>query len=696
MATTTVNGRIGGLRPWLGLLARITGGALGIAAALGAIVLLTASVAHAEGGVGLILQTTAGPVAAPLQSTDLRLRVTGPIVRGTVTQRYSNPGAEWLEGRYLFPLPEDAAVDHLQMRVGDRIVDGEIREREAARRAFAQARRDGQRASLVEQQRPNVFTTRVTQIAPNATIEIRIEFQQTIALKDGVWRLRVPGVVAPRYRGAAASDPPRAPGSVPETTQPVVLDGGPAVNPIRIRVDLDPGLPIGPPRSASHRIEVLPAAGTAFRITTIDGEVADRDFELEWAPAAALLPQASLRHERFRDRYYGIFVITPAPAAATDRLPRETTFVVDTSGSMNGESIDQARAALAFGLARLAPEDRFNIIQFNSDHSSLFDEPVPVTASTLAQARRYVARLRADGGTEMRGAIRQALSAPLAAGLVGQVVFITDGAVDAEDELTALIRDRIGARRLYCVGIGSAPNGLFMRKAAELGGGTFTFISRPGEVEHRMAKLFEKLSQPMSTDLAIRLDGGVLAEPIGMPRDLHSGEPLIVSARFIELPRSIEVSARSGAAGSPRWRIPVDIAATETDGLHVQWARTAIERLSDALRQARHTARPQDTLRAEIVALALDHHLVSDFTSLVAVERTPVRPADAPIRSGDVPANLPAGWDFAAVFGDGAVLPRTATPAAVQLLLGTALLALGFALLLSRRGSRFLASGEPR
>ena len=189
-----------------------------------------------------------------------------------------------------------------------------------------------------------------------------------------------------------------------------------------------------------------------------------------------------------------------------------------------------------------------------------------------------------------------------------------------------------------------------------------------------------------------------MAEPIDMPRDLYAGEPLILTARFSELPRSITVSGTAGtdAQGvARRWRIPVDISDAADSGLHVLWARARIETLSDAIRQARHTAAPPDELREKLVRLALDHHLVSDYTSLVAVDRTPVRPADAAMRHGDVPANLPAGWEYERVFGQaGAALAQTATSAPLQLLIGVLLLAFGFLLLLSRRGARFIASLE--
>ena len=842
-------GRHGGVRPWLRLFLGISGGAVAIAVVLGLLVVATTAAAqaqtpaptqaraadteltahpeadpatgmgavlqqvlqrlHSHQGSGMILVGRDGSLAAPLQSTDALLRITGNTVRGSVKQRFRNPSEEWLEGTYLFPLPEDAAVDHLRMRIGEKVIEGQIREKEAARREFAAARRQGQRASLVEQKRPNAFSTHVTNIAPGAVIEIELEYQQTLALRDGAWRLRFPGVVAPRYSspanelaGAAAADGEAAPrddrnrrsdegrtelvrfdeagsrlaadpgwepprmrqgillagdfaglvevdplleaGSYElaaqgDMFQPLVPEGHAPLNPIRITVEIDAGVPIAQPVSPSHRLALVSSIGDGYaariryRLQTIADdvqEVADRDFVLEWSPTAVSLPMATMRHERRGDSHYGIIVINPPRPALSGnlRLPRELTFVVDTSGSMGGQSIEQARSALVFGLQRLQEGDRFNIIQFNSGHSSLFPAPVAATAANLQAARRHVAGLRADGGTEMRGALGQALSPPLPAGYLGQVVFITDGAVDYENELVSLVRERLGSRRLFTVGIGSAPNGFFMRKAAGIGGGTFTYIGDAGDVERHMARLFEKIAHPVSTDLAVTFEGGLLAEPIDLPRDLYAGEPLVLAARFTELPRAMAVSGGAAAAAGNgngagnrddvgRWRIPVEASAAPGSGLHVLWARSRIEALSDQIRQARHAGEPQDELRNRLVRLALDHHLVSAYTSLVAVDLTPVRPGDAPLHHADVAANLPAGWDREALTGQagrlrssraaapasagivadiapaGPVLARTATPAPLQLAIGLILLVLGFLLLLSRRGSRLLGGG---
>lgn len=709
----------GSAREWLVLLAQIVGGAFAIgftlASALLVLVLLSGGAQAATAapdpqalerlqshrGSGLLLATPDGPVVAPLLSSAARLRVTGNTVRAQVTQRFANPyrpvtdGAEaaWLEGTYLFPLPDDAAVDHLRMRVGDRIVAGEIREKGDARRVYAQARAAGRSASMIEQQRPNAFRTQVANIAPGATIEIEIAYQQTLASKDAEWTLRLPTVVNPRY-----SSPGDA--AVGAMHQPVIFAAEPTERPrIAITVDVDAGLAIGEPRSSTHRLQtVAPGAvpGT-WHVQTSDDGVADRDFVLEWTASPAARAQASLRVERHDGALYGLLVVNPpiAPLAEQPRVARETTFVVDTSGSMSGASIEQARSALLFALERLVPGDRFNLIQFNSVHSSLFEAPRPVDAQTLRQARAWVRRLVATGGTEMRGALAQALAGVPDAGLIGQVVFITDGAVDYEDELVELVRAKVGERRLYTVGIGSAPNGYFMRKTAELGGGSFTLIGRSAEVERRMAALFDQLARPVATDLGFTLQGAQPLDLPRMPRDLMAGEPLVVALRLDALPTAAAVSGRhppvaaSGAApasrpsaGGERWQVAVDVVEAPDSGLHVLWARTALEDLRDSLRQARGAdAAVVVGLRREAVRIALAHHLVSDHTSLVAVDRQPGRPAGTPLEAADVPALAPAGW----------TLPQTATPAGLQLLAGIACLALGFLLLLHRRCSEWIA-----
>jgi Ca-activated chloride channel family protein len=429
-------------------------------------------------------------------------------------------------------------------------------------------------------------------------------------------------------------------------------------NPVTIDVELDAGFPVGELLSRYHSVltEAVGGAGRRYRVRLREAQVpADRDFELAWTPRAGRLPQsAAFEEEKDGVRYALVTLFPPVgPAAAQSRLPRETVYLIDTSGSMHGLSIEQARRALLLALERLRPGDRFDVIQFNSTTEALFGTARPVGPATLARARAFVSRLRADGGTELRPALEAALSASEEHGLLRQVVFLTDGSVGNEQELFGVIRARLGETRLFTVGIDSAPNGHFMTKAAELGRGTFTHIGDVSEVQEKMAGLFARLDSPVLTDIQLAWPDGssVEAWPRSAP-DLYLGEPVVVSAR---LEGSVSSVVVSGRRGGEEWREELALDDSRRgEGMGVLWARRKIEALADSLLEGA----PPDEVRSGITALGLAHHLVTKHTSLVAVDVTPVRPEDAALESQHVATNLPHGWSYEAVFG---ALPTTAT-----------------------------------
>src|SRR5690606_2946737 len=318
------------------------------------------------------------------------------------------PGRHWLEGVYVFPLPDDSAVDRLQMRVGERLVEGRIRERAAARAEYREAAAKGKGASLVEQQRPNLFTARVANIAPGASIAIRIEYQQALAMKDGRWRLRLPTVVGPRYdpgREVLGPGPmpvlvATAPGGASSDAPSAIDRAHRAANARAIAVRVDAGIPVTAPASSTHAIRVEHAAPNRYDVALDAATVADRDFELEWAPQPGNSPAGAFRLERHGDLHYGQLVLAPptgdadarasAQAAAPPRVARETTFVIDTSGSMAGASFRQAVSALKFGIARLQPGDRFNVVRFSSRHDSLYAAPRPLDDASRREALAWI------------------------------------------------------------------------------------------------------------------------------------------------------------------------------------------------------------------------------------------------------------------------------------------------------------------
>ena len=599
-------------------------------------------------------------VPAPLVATDIALDIAGPVVRATVTQRFENPSDAWVEGTYVFPLPADAGIDRLRMQVGDRFIEGEIHERRQARRIYEDARANGQRASLLEQERPNMFTTSVANIGPGETIIVQIEYQDVARLADGTFDLRVPLAITPRYVPGDApqfvAESRNAPAAVPDArriTPPLMHPDGEPANALRLPVSitarLQPGFEPGQIASLYHATLVeRPGEGDA-RISLADGPVpANRDFVLTWRPAEEYRPSAALFTQTLNGETYLLAQVLPPATLGDDapRQPRETVFVIDNSGSMAGASMRQAKQALLSALDRMQPGDRFNVIRFDNTMEQVFPAPVDATRDNLDRARRFVRGLDANGGTEMLPAMQAALAdaTPQDTVRVRQVVFLTDGAIGNEDALFAAIHDGLGRSRLFPVGIGSAPNTHFMSRAARAGRGTFTHIGDVSEVAGAMDALFAALERPVMTDLDALFPEGALSEiwPAPLP-DLYYGEPVLMTARLDNPAGSMRLEGRMGDA---LWQEDLSLSdARPANGIATLWARNRIR----AIEELRYQGASAEAIDAEVLQTALDFHLVSRLTSLVAVDVTPARPADEVLTARDVPLMVPHGWDFDAV-----------------------------------------------
>ncbi|MGB7243796.1 MAG: marine proteobacterial sortase target protein, partial [Sulfitobacter sp.] len=604
--------------------------------------------------------------------TNVEISVNGPIARVSVTQRFENPTEGWVEGIYVFPLPEDSAVDTLKMRVGDRLIEGIIKPREEAREIFEQAKREGKKAALLEQQRDNIFTNNIANIGPGEVVIVNIEYQQTVRQDSGLFSLRFPMVVAPRYSpqpivqtvdftqggksGFGVVDP------VPdrEAIAAPILDPreNAKINPVTLTVKLAAGFPLGEVTSPFHEM-ISENQDEATRILTLknDSVPADRDFELSWRSKGEA-PNAALFRETVDGKTYVLAFVTP-PEIDISKLPkkdREVIFVIDNSGSMAGESMDQAKLALEDALSRLKPSDKFNIVRFDDTYELLFNDAVLADNETRAVALRFVRGLQADGGTEMLPALRAALVDRNTGDTdrIRQVVFITDGAIGNEQQLFDAIAQGKGRSRVFTIGIGSAPNSFFMNRAAEMGRGTFTHIGAIDQVKSKMGSFFAKLENPVMTGLAVQGVGAVLSEvsPNPLP-DLYKGEPIIVAAVSDSPNGTLKISG--DYAGQP-WLVNMDLAqATEGLGIGKLWARRKIS----SLEAGRSYGNDVELINKQVEEVAMAHHLVSSRTSLVAVDVKVTRPQGEEVTSTKLPLNLPAGWDADKWFEDDAATAPT-------------------------------------
>lgn len=675
---------------------------------------------------GLVLRAGASErfLAIPEVATRIQLRVSGPVARTTVIQKFHNPSSNWVEGRYVFPLADDAAVDRMRALIDGRIIEGEVLEKQKAKETYVAARAEGRRAGLVEQKRPNVFSLSVANIGPAGKIGVEIAYQNLVTREGDLYEIRVPLVVAPRYHPIAAaklaSNARLGPGERPAGTEPPVRTTTRPKhwglgNPVVFDILLDPGHAITEIASASHDIAGIEKFddGTVRVRLSGDAVPADRDFVLTWRTAPRAVPETAVFSETVEGETY--LLITARPPTVVDQptppRPRELILVIDTSGSMQGSSIEQAKRALKLALSRLGPEDRFNLIRFDNNTVALFPESVQATPAMVRRARDHIGFLDAGGGTEIVPALAMALSGNPPSGYLRQVVFITDGAVGNEESFLRLLENQINESRLFMVGIGSAPNGWLMRKAAELGRGDYVFVTGAGEIEQRMSSLFRKLEHPAITDLRVAWPAGdtVRQYPSVAP-DLYVGTPLSLAAR---LKNPSGVITLEGRTATGTWSKTIDLAsARSAPGIGKLWARRKIEALEDLGRRGGDRI----TVRRGIIETAIAHRLATKYTSFVAVDKTPARPRDKALSPREIPGNPPAGWEpgetasapatpmkprrliqpvVAGASAAAAVqMPRTATPSALKALIGFALLVLaGLLVMLARRTPRGTLGG---
>ena len=580
----------------------------------------------------LIMFDSNGAKAAPgvIVKSAATMTVTGLINHVVVTQHYRNENPFAVNARYVFPLPEESAVHAMTMHIGERVIKGEIDKKAQAELRFQQAQQAGKQAALVHQQRSNMFVTNVANIGPGDDVQIELKYQEVIDYRSGTFALRFPTTITPRYHPINAvlqeqGERPNvekqpaslfAPSGWLTPFYATTSHGDTPQSEFSLTINIDVGLELVDIQSKYHQIAIENPAFGQYQVALNEPNAVNRDFLLEFKPLQKEQAQAAFFTEQLNNgERFGLLMLLPPDDhfTQTQRLAREMIFVVDTSGSMHGQSMEQAKSALHYALSLLDSNDSFNIIGFDDQIMPMSNNPVPANDFNLRRAERFVYNLQADGGTEIKGALDAVLDGRDHQGYVRQVIFLTDGSVSNEDSLFKHISAQLGDSRLFTIGIGSAPNSYFMRRAADVGRGSFTFIGNSGEVKPKMQQLFDKLAHPAITQLALTsedIDQQLEYWPSPLP-DLYFSEPVMVAVK-LDNHSAIRLTGQTAQG-------PLAIKLNTQQGQSAQgiarlWARQKIKSLL--------LYNEQQQVKAQVESLALEHQLLSPFTAFVAIEQS--------------------------------------------------------------------------
>jgi Ca-activated chloride channel family protein len=596
----------------------------------------------------------------PLKHTDVKAEISGFLARVTVTQQFENPFKEKIEAVYTFPLPQNAAIDDMTMLVGDRTVRGKILRREEAQAVYEAAKNSGQRASLLDQERPNIFTQSVANILPGEQIKITISYVETLKYDEGAYEFVFPMVVGPRYipgnaTGAQGNgfspDTDRVPDGSKITPKPPP-PGMRAGHDISLEVALNAGVPIDALNSKTHEIDLERPDDRRARVRLKDqATIPNKDFILRYDVAGKKISDALLTHSTGHSGFFTLIVQPPERVTAEDVTPKELVFVLDTSGSMSGFPIEKAKETMKLALDNLYPHDTFNLITFAGDTHILFSEPVAATKENLAKAQAFLETRQGGGGTEMMKAIKASLDPSDAQGHVRIVCFLTDGYVGNEMEIIGEVQKHPNAR-VFSFGIGSSVNRYLLDNMAKHGRGEVEYVALNDDGSAAARRFHERVRNPLLTDISIDWNGMPVSDvyPKTIP-DLFSAKPVILSGRYGGNGRGV-IRLRGKMSGRDFVReIPVDFSSTESHNvLATLWARTRIDDLMSQDFAGAQKGNMKPDVKESIVQLGLDYRLMTQFTSFVAVEEMIVTDGGAPRRI-DVPVEVPEGVDRNAVFG---------------------------------------------
>jgi Ca-activated chloride channel family protein len=593
----------------------------------------------------------------PLEHTDVKAEISGMVAGVTVTQTFSNPYEDTIEAIYVFPLPQNAAVSDMTMKIGDRTIRGLIKRREEAKEIYEQAKEEGKVASLLEQERPNIFTQSVANITPGAKILIEIRYDQDLKYDDGTYEFTFPMVVGPRFipgtptgrqGGGWAPDTDQVP-DASRITPPVLKPEERSGHDISLSVSLDAGVPIQNLRCRSHEVDVEREGESEATIALKPFDtIPNKDFMLAYDVAGEEPEMALMAHRDTRGGFFTLMIQPKAEFDVEEITPKEMIFVVDCSGSMSGEPISKAKQAMRQCITHMNPDDTFRVIRFSEAASQLSQEPLTNTPENVKRGLHYIEQMEGSGGTMMIEGIKAALDYPRDGKRVRIVSFMTDGYIGNETEILAAVEEKIGDARLFSFGVGTSVNRYLLERMAEAGRGVVQYVRPNEDTTEVVERFYDRIARPYLLDLRIDWRGLKVADvyPEKIP-DLFASQPVILHGRYTE-PGEGTVKVNAILASQP-WSQELEVKLPEkelaNEALSSLWARARIKELMDSMYQGED----EETVE-QVTDLALEFRLMSAYTSFVAVEEKVVREGGE-VKSVQVPVPMPEGVSYEGVFG---------------------------------------------
>ncbi len=597
----------------------------------------------------------------PLKSTSADVKVVGVIADVVVTQVYKNEGKKPLEAIYIFPASTRAAVYGMKMTIGKRTIIAKIQERKEARRQYEEAKQQGKSASLLEQQRPNVFQMNVVNILPGDLIQVELKYTELLVPTDGIYEFVYPTVVGPRYSNQPAEI---APPSHRWVENPHFHQGESPSYTFDMTADLAAGLPIQNIACTSHKVDVHydgPSRAT-IKLDSSEKNGGNRDFILKYQLAGGKVQSGLLLFEGEKENFF-LLMLQPPKRVNVSQIPaREYIFIVDVSGSMYGFPLDISKKLLKDLIGNLRPTDKFNVLLFSGGSSLMSEQSLPATSENIRRAIDIIEKQRGGGGTELLPALKRALSLPRSDGYSRSVVIATDGYVTVEEEAFDLIRKNLGDANMFTFGIGSAVNRHLLEGMARVGMGEPFVISKPEETREKAEKFRKMIESPVLTKVRVGFGkfGVYDVEPVSIP-DVFAERPVIVFGKWRGRPEG-EITLNGLTSNGPyvnRIDIRKEKPVKSNSAIQYLWARHRITLLSDY-----NSLHKDDARVKEVTQLGLTYNLLTAYTSFVAID-TEVRLVNGEAVTVKQPLPLPEGVSDYAV-GKGMVAQKATAPLAAM------------------------------